>query len=60
MIHIEVDGSYQLIKVREVRIAKEVKRSDDWYDDVLPVAIFLLRGFLCWWIVSLYCTVPYR
>ena len=24
------DGRYLVIKVREVRIAKEVKRSDDW------------------------------
>ena len=25
------DGSYQVIKVREVRKAKDVKRSDDWW-----------------------------
>ena len=31
------DKSYLLIKVREVRIVIEVKRSDDWCGDVSPV-----------------------
>ena len=35
-----VNNSYLLIKVREVRIAKEVKRSDA--GDVSPVAMFSL------------------